>query len=286
MHLSNHGRNEPPSLKPVLNSIRPVFIAFALSVVGIPGVSAQTDNRTPVAKKTAPAADKEQGPRWRELKSSTRQALKPLESVWSGIDADRKLKWIEIAQRMPAMTEDERARMQLRMSEWVMLGPAARSQTRLNFHQAKQLPLEERQNQWQSYRALPEDKKRQLASGLSSRANGAPTINRDEKKGIPVTQHSRAAKAAVSSPKSNITPNPAFSLPPTPVAPTLVHPSYGATTTLVTKVNTPPQHQQVGLPKIISSSRFIDPKTLLPRRGPQAAVPYWSELSEKPLERP
>jgi Protein of unknown function (DUF3106) len=227
----------------------------------------------------------EQSPRWRDLKAATQQALMPLQEVWPSISRDQKLKWMEVAQRMPHMTADERARVQLRMSEWVMLGPVERGQTRLNFQQVKQLPPGQRQTQWQTYLALPEEEKRQLAD--SRAPQGAASKGQTATKGALTTAPlSRSAKALAAGPKSKITPNPAFSAPPTPVAPTLVHPSYGATTTLLTKPATPPAHQQVGLPKILSSSRFIDPKTLLPRRGPQAAVSYHSTLSDAPLERP
>ena len=246
-------------------------------------VFGQSNATTTAAKKSEPIAA-EPSPRWRDLKTETRQALTPLEAVWPSISPDRKLKWMEIAQRMPAMTADERARMQLRMAEWVMLGPVERSQARLNFQQAKQVPPAQRQLQWQNYLALPEEEKRQLADSKVT-PTAAPKGHHTTNNGVKVPS-SRSAKAVAVGPKSKITPNPAFSLPPTPVAPTLVHPSYGATTTLLTKAASPPPHQQVGLPKIISSARFIDPKTLLPRRGPQAAVSYSAALSDSPLERP
>jgi hypothetical protein len=34
----------------------------------------------------------------------------------------------------------------------------------------------------------------------------------------------------------------------------------------------PPAHQQTGLPKIAATPGFVDPVTLLPRRGPQGAA--------------
>ena len=226
--------------------------------------------------KPAPAA--EQGPRWRELTRRQRQSLAPLETVWTTITADRKLKWIEIAQRMPAMPEDERARVQLRMAEWVMLGPAERGIARLNFQEAKQVNPETRQSQWRAYQALPEDEKRQLADSRKVQPPGPPNAS--------LTSGSRSAKAANAKNKSKIVTNPTFAVPPTPIAPTLVHPSYGATTTLVTKKPSPPLHQQVGLPKIATTSQFVDPKTLLPRRGPQAAATYTATASTEALERP
>jgi hypothetical protein len=231
--------------------------------------------QTPTAKAT-PAA--EQGPRWRDLTRKQKQSLAPLETVWATISADRKLKWIEIAQRMPAMPEDERARVQLRMAEWVMLGPAERGIARLNFQEAKQVTPEVRRAQWKAYQALPEDEKRQLAGNRKLQPPGPPSASR--------TSGSRSAKAVDASKKSKIVTNPTFATPPTPIAPTLVHPSYGATTNLVTKKLSPPLHQQVGLPKIVTTREFVDPKTLLPRRGPQAAATYTTTAPTEALERP
>lgn len=238
-------------------------------------------------KKAGNAPVAEQGPRWRDLRRAQQSSLHPLEGAWSSIDAEQKLKWLEIAQRMPAMPADEQARIQLRMAEWVMLGPIERGRARFNFQEAKQqLTPEQRRAQWNAYQALPEDEKRQLADARAS----APTKGR----GAPGNKPSRASSpergannlAESGRKKSNITPNPTFAKPPTPVTPTLLHPSYGATTTLVSKPATPPAHQQVGMPKIVASSRFIDPKTLLPRRGPQAAAAFTTAASDTPLERP
>lgn len=231
-----------------------------------------------------PAA--EQGPRWQDLRRTQQFSLKPLESAWSSIDAEQKLKWLEIAQRMPTMPADERARIQLRMAEWVMLGPIERGRARFNFQEAKQqLTPEQRRAQWKAYQALSEDEKRQLADArVSVPGKGRGTGNKPSRASSP--ERSANMRADSGGKKSNITPNPTFAQPPTPVTPTLLRPSYGATTTLVSKPATPPAHQQVGMPKIVASSRFIDPKTLLPRRGPQAAAAFTTAASDTPLERP
>jgi hypothetical protein len=239
---------------------------------GSSSVTAQT-----ATTKAAPVG--EQGPRWRDLTRTQRQSLAPLETVWTTITIDRKLKWIEIAQRMPAMPEDERARVQLRMAEWVMLGPAERGIARLNFQEAKQVDPEVRQAQWKAYQALPDDQKRQLADSRKVQPQSRPPT-------ASMTSGSRSAKVVDADKKSKIVTNPTFATPPTPIAPTLLHPSYGATTTLVTKKPSPPLHQQVGLPKIATTPEFVDPKTLLPRRGPQAAATYTATAETEALARP
>jgi hypothetical protein len=254
----------------------PLFAAIAFLGVGGP-VTAQ-----PAATQVAPASAKpasEQGPRWRDLTQAQQQALAPLETVWVTIATDRKLKWIEIAQRMPAMPQDERARVQLRMAEWVMLGTTERGMARLNFQEAKQINPETRQAQWKAYQALSDDEKKQLAGNRKPQPPSGPATTSP-------TSGSRSAKVMATDKKSKIVTNPTFATPPTAVAPTLVHPSYGATTTLVTKKPSPPLHQQVGLPKIAATPEFVDPKTLLPRRGPQAAATYTATSSAEALVRP
>ena len=249
-----------------------VVLGLGCFLGGGSSVTAQTANAN-----ATPAA--EQGPHWRDLTRRQRQALAPLETVWTTISTDQKLKWIEIAQRVPAMPKDERARIQLRMAEWVMLGPTERGIARLNFQEAKQVHPEVRQAQWKAYQALPDEEKRQLADSRKAQSpSGPPTAS--------MNSGSRSAKSVGANKKSKIVTNPTFASPPTPIAPTLVHPSYGATTTLVTKKPSPPLHQQVGLPKIATTPEFVDPKTLLPRRGPQAAATYTATAATEALERP
>ena len=61
----------------------------------------------------------------------------------------------------------------------------------------------------------------------------------------------------------------------------------GATTTAMTSRPQPPAHQQPGLPKIAATPGFVDPSTLLPRRGPQgAAVRAASAASDRRSSTP
>jgi hypothetical protein len=46
----------------------------------------------------------------------------------------------------------------------------------------------------------------------------------------------------------------------------------GATTRPLLREADAPAHQQHGLPKIAATPSFVDPATLLPRRGPQGAA--------------
>lgn len=210
----------------------------------------------------------ETGPRWQDLSASQRSALKPLERDWSGIDAARKQKWVEIANRHPSMPPAEQKRIAERMTEWAKLSPTERGQARLNFQNARQLAPEERQERWQAYQELSPEQRKKLAARAAPGATGARGGDAARR------SNGQPTRDGVQT-KSNIVPNPNFAASPRPVAPTVVQAAPGATTSLISKRPTPPVHQQPGLPKIAASPGFVDKQTLLPQRGAQgaAAVP-------------
>jgi hypothetical protein len=221
---------------------------------------------TTAAQSTTPARNRavaEQGAPWQSLSRAQREALAPLEKEWRHIDAQRKNKWLDVAQRMPSMSPDERARIQVRMDEWANMTPAERGRARAQFQEARQLAPSQRQERWKAYQSLPPDQRRALASGI------APT-NPARPNGLTAADRKRNLV--------NLTPSgPA----PRPVAPTVVQARPGATTSLVNKRPAPPSHSQAGLPKISASKGFVDPATLLPRRGAQAAAIAASPPADK-----
>jgi len=246
---------------PRSSKLRAVLLACAFGLPAVASIQAQPGG-PPAAKRGI-----EEGVRWSELKPAQRAALKPLERDWSGIDAARKQKWIDISGRYQKMSPDEQARMQARMSEWTKLSPQERGAARLNFQEAKQLPPQDRQARWDAYQALPPEKRRELAE----RAQPSPDASRKSGAAVPRNGDPKAARD-VPQAKSNIVPNPAYAAPPKPVAPTVVRAGPGATTTLMSKRPAPPSHQQTGLPKIAATPEFVNKSTLLPQRGPQAAA--------------
>jgi uncharacterized protein DUF3106 len=243
-------------------SLRAVLLACALGVLGATTIQAQPGGPPPAKPGV------EEGVRWNDLKPAQRAALKPLERDWSGIDATRKQKWIEVSGRYQKMSPDEQARMQARMNEWTKLSPQERGAARLNFQEAKQLPPQDRQARWDAYQALPPEKRREFAERAKP---PAPDAARKTAASSPRNGDAKIARDAPS-PKSNIVPNPAFAAPPKPVAPTVMRAGPGATTTLISKRPAPPSHQQTGLPKIAATPEFVNKSTLLPQRGPQAAA--------------
>jgi len=224
------------------------LLAALVAIVAVPAPA----QPQPLPVKRAPDAG---GPGWGSLTNEQRTVLAPLQSDWASIDAPRKTKWLDLAARYPKMPPADQQRMQARMSEWARMTPQDRAQARLNFQQAKQLPNQDRQDQWQAYQALPESERKALADRAAAKA------------------HEGSAKGPPElSTKRNIVANPSLSATPVkPVAPTVVQAAPGATTTLVTRQPAPPAHQQAGMPKIAATPGFVDRNTLLPQRGTQSA---------------
>ena len=238
-------------------------------LLAAPPARAQSAVRVQTAPNPAEA-----GPRWQELNPMQRLALKPLEREWQAIDAERKKKWLAIAQKYPSMQPQEQTRMQERMADWAKLSPAERGTTRQQFETAKRVAPQDRPAQWEAYQALPPEQKRKLADQAAAR----PSANRQS----PARADAKTASTQV---KSNIVPNPAFSAPPRPINSAAMQAQPGATTTSIAKRASPPAHQQPGLPKIAASPGFVDKTTLLPKRGPQGAAVRSSSASE-PTRQP
>lgn len=235
-------------------------LAFALLLVPLAVVQAQA----------APATAS--GPSWAELTPAERLALQPLQPQWNQIDPLRKQKWREIAAKLPSMPRDQQIRMQARMAEWVAMTPAQRSTARLHFETSRQLPPAERQALWESYQALPEKDRKDLADQAARRkANAAADA------GSSVTPGGFAR----TQPKSNVVqgaPRPG-DLGGRQSGPATVQASVGASTRPMNQHPTPPRHQQAGMPKIAATPGFVNDATLLPQRGPQGAA---AETTPKP----
>lgn len=243
--------------------------AVLATVLALPFAGhAQPSSGTAAPKVAAPVSD---GAPWASLSPSQKSALRPLEREWGNIDSTRKVKWLEIANKFSTMPPAEQTRVQNRMEDWAKMSPKERGQVRLNYKEAQQVPAQERKNRWEAYKALPPDEQKQLA------ARAAPPA--------------RKATAGDSSPdnsgaKSNVVPNSSYAPRPKAVAPTVAQAQPGATTNLITKRPSPPAHQQAGLPKIASTSGFVDQSTLLPKRGPQGAATRSAAASAPTVHQP
>lgn len=241
------------------------LVALALAAAGLLTFSARAGAQTPPANRAVPSAvPSEQGMRWSELQPAQQRALKPLEREWPTIDDRNKRKWQELAGRFPKLTAPEQARIQERMTAWAKLSTRERTEARLHFQEAKQLPAQDRKERWDAYQALSPEQKQQFVE------RAAPAANDNARR--PGPRADRPGRDAAPQAKSNIVPNPALAAPPRAVSPTLMQARPGATTTLITKRPAPPGHQQTGLPKIAATPEFVNKATLLPQRGPQGAA--------------
>jgi hypothetical protein len=238
------------------------------AVLSLPFIGHAQPNSIAGGKKSAVPAS--EGTPWASLTSSQKSALKPLEREWGSIDAPRKVKWLEIANKFSTMPPAEQARVQNRMEDWAKMSPKERGQVRLNYKEAQQVPAQERKARWEAYQALPPDQQKQLA------ARAVPPAR---KAGSDASPESTGAK-------SNVVPNSSYAPRPKAVAPTVAQAQPGATTNLITKRPSPPAHQQAGLPKIASTSGFVDQSTLLPKRGPQGAATRSAAASSPAVRRP
>jgi hypothetical protein len=194
---------------------------------------------------------------WASLTAAQQQVLAPLQKDWTSIDPTRRQKWLEVAHKFDGMPADERERVQQRMADWARLTPAERTQARLQFQEVRQLPAQERTAKWQAYQALPEAERRTLAQRAqppskavtSAEATVTPRPSATE----PVSAK-RVAPAA-SGPASRTTPHIVVQVKP------------GATTTTMSTRAAPTKQQTPGAPKIAATASYVDPATLLPKRG-------------------
>src|SRR5207253_6330090 len=94
-----------------------------------------------------------------------KEILAPLAAEWDKIEDKRKLKWLVIARRYPAMTSEEQQRVQTRMRDWASLTPDQRRQAREQYKNLQKIPPEKRDaliQKWQEYDSLPGEEKQRL----------------------------------------------------------------------------------------------------------------------------
>lgn len=214
---------------------------------------------------------------WRELTPAQKKVLTPLERHWSSMDDTGRDKWINVANRFSKLSPAEQQRVQERMTQWSRLPAQERGEARLRFQQTRQLTADERQQKWAAYQALPAQDRQDLVQQAKRKAK--PVFLADNMVGPREARQAYANKQrnvaqAASDKKSNVVPNAMSSTAPTQtaVSPTMVKAGSGATTSLVTQRPTPPLHQHTGLTKITASKGFVDPVTLLPKKGAQSAA--------------
>lgn len=107
-----------------------------------------------LAAGTADAQTGRSRPAWAQLTAEQQQILAPLKTDWDALDRERKLKWIGIAKRYPAMKPQEQERVQRRMQAWAKLTPQQRRQARETYKLLAKQPPETRdkmREKWAEY---------------------------------------------------------------------------------------------------------------------------------------
>jgi hypothetical protein len=119
------------------------------------------------------ASPAKKNPSWSDLTPEQQQTLSPLAGEWNSLDAQRRGKWLGIANRYPAMSPVEQKRVQDRMAAWVKLTPDQRRNAREQYRKIGKLPPAKREvvsQQWEEYQQLPPEVKKNLAAENSKKA--------------------------------------------------------------------------------------------------------------------
>lgn len=252
--------------RPALSWCSAWVLASVLSLVGTAGAVAQTQPSATAAGSTHESTD------WSSLSAAQRQALAPLASQWGSLDDSSRDKWLVVAERYPRLSPAAQERMRSRMTQWAKLPPQQRGEARLRFQNSRQLSAEERQKKWAAYQALPPEERRGLAQ--QARRKQQPVVLPDSEPGPrEAGQRNSLRRHAQDDRKTNVVPNTTHAAhAPQAITPTLIRSGPGATTSLVNQTASPPLHQHTGLSKINAAKDFVDPQTMLPRKGPQGAA--------------
>lgn len=190
---------------------------------------------------------------WASLSAGDQSILAPLKDDWADLSVDQRLKWLDLSLRFPSMAVDEQQRVQERMAQWARMSSAERGAARLIFQETRQLSQKDRLEQWEAYKGLAPDEKKELAVKAQAAAQSPAVPRRTENSG-PVPKSNAGAAEAVAGAGTVAR----------PMGGTLVQAPMGATTRLVTQVPTTAAAPATG-PKIATQAGAVDPITLLPQ---------------------
>lgn len=246
-------------------------LACLLALLPLPWTEVHAQQASASGASTSPG-----GPPWAGLTVAQQMALSPLKGQWETTDANRKAKWLVVAERFPRMSAEEQQRLQGRMAEWARMSPQQRGQVRLQFQDARDLHPAERKERWAQYQALPVEQRQALANrnlqavqnrpaAVASSGSAAlagqvkPAVPRPTQSPSQVQRTQRTSPSALAS-----------SLKPTPkvVSPMDVRAGPGATTTLLSPSAAVPLRQPVapasGRQGVLALPPHVDRRTLLP----------------------
>ncbi|MBC7601563.1 MAG: DUF3106 domain-containing protein [Ramlibacter sp.] len=174
----------------------------------------------PAASAGKAAVKRETKPTWAELVPEQRQALAPLAGTWETVSEAQKRKWIALSGNFTKLPPAEQVKMHSRMTDWVALSSAQRTQARLNFGETKQLAPEEKKAKWEAYQALSPEEKSKLRAGAAKPSGTAAAVKPVAPEKLVVVPKS-TAKQETKAPRIAVAPNPGDHLTPqtAPAAP-------------------------------------------------------------------
>jgi hypothetical protein len=147
----------------------------ACLLVAVMGVLAPSFAQQPAAAVKAVPQVSAGSSSWKDLTVQQREALKPLDSSWSGIGEAQKRKWLAFTENFSKLSPAEQTRVHSRMTDWVALSPTQRQEARFNFAETKQLAPDEKKAKWQAYQALSPAEKQKFVDKPGPRPTGAAT---------------------------------------------------------------------------------------------------------------
>jgi hypothetical protein len=207
---------------------------------------------------------------WAALSADQQKILAPLSGQWATMEEASRDKWLDVANRYPTLSPDAQHKIRDRMTQWSKVPPQQRGEARLRFQNSRQLSPQERQEKWAAYQALsPEQRQDLTKQALRKQRQVALPDSVAGPRELNQINSTRTARRGGDR-KANLVPG-TSGLAPKSVSASVVKSGPGATTSLVTQAATPPLHQHAGLPKISASTTFVDPQTMLPRKGSQSA---------------
>lgn len=169
------------TLLKTLSGVWPLLLALSVNPA-----AADTGNIQRPATQKLPMATGNDMPAWHKLSGPRQRALAPLQGEWNALDADRKKKWLAIADKFDTMTPEQQARAQSRMHDWVALKPEQRRLARESYLQSKKLNPEQKSAKWERYQQLSDEEKQKLAASAQQKKRIAtlPSVHVDPGKPI------------------------------------------------------------------------------------------------------
>lgn len=133
----------------------------------------------PIENRTSPPPERPSlvsllEPLWIDLTPEQQAALAPFAPEWNTWPTAEKKAWVNLADKLPGMSPERRAKAQRRILEWANLSPEQRTTARANFRLAKELSAKEKAQEWRNYQSMTQEQREVLrrAGSTSNTAAG------------------------------------------------------------------------------------------------------------------